>query len=100
MLKKRILQAILLLVLFPALTNAQITTSSLGGFVKTSTTKPLVGATITITHEPTGTIYRIQSRVGGRFDISNLNPGGPYTVEASFINFANEKRTDIYLSLG
>jgi hypothetical protein len=100
MLKKRILQAILLLVLFPALTNAQITTSSLGGFVKTSTNEPLVGATITITHEPTGTIYRIQSRVGGRFDISNLNPGGPYTVEASFINFANEKRTDIYLSLG
>lgn len=101
MLKKRILQCfIVLLMLCPALVNAQITTSSLGGFINASTGDPLVGATVTITHEPTGTVYRVQSRVGGRFDVSNLNPGGPYTVEASFINFANEKKTDIYLSLG
>ena len=100
MLSKRILQFILVALLFPALTIAQTTTSSLGGSVKTNTGEPLVGATVTVTHEPTGTVTRVQSRTGGRFDVSNLNPGGPYSVEVSFINFATEKRSDIYLSLG
>lgn len=86
--------------LFVLSTNAQNTTSSISGTVKTNTGENLIGATITATHDPTGTIYRVQSRTRGRFDISNMNPGGPYTIEVSFVNFANEKRTDIYLSLG
>jgi hypothetical protein len=100
MLSKRIVQFVLAVLLLPAFTLAQNTTSSMGGSVKTNTGEPLVGATVTVTHEPTGTIYRVQSRSGGRFDVSNLNPGGPYSVEVSFINFANEKKTDIYLTLG
>ena len=100
MLSKRILQFVLAVLLLPVFTLAQTTTSSLGGSVKTNTGEALVGATVTITHEPTGTIYRVQSRTGGRFDVNNLNPGGPYSVEASFVNYTNEKRTDVFLSLG
>lgn len=100
MLSKRILQLVLAVMLFPVLSQAQSTTSSMGGSVKTNTGEALVGATITATHEPTGSVYRVQSRVGGRFDISNMNPGGPYTVTVSFINFANERRGDIFLNLG
>lgn len=99
MLSRKLLQ-LLLVFLLPALTMAQTTTSSMSGSVKTDTGEPLVGATIKVTHEPTGSVYTVQSRSGGRFDISNMNPGGPYTVEISFLNFAIEKKTDIYLNLG
>lgn len=94
------MQFVIAVLLMPVLTLAQSTTSSLSGTVKTNTGEILVGATVTATHEPTGTVYRVQSRTGGRFDISNMNPGGPYSVEVSFVNFANERRTEIYLSLG
>lgn len=100
MLSKRLLQFVIAVLLMPVLTLAQNTTSSMSGTVKTNTGEILVGATVTATHEPTGTVYRVQSRTGGRFDISNMNPGGPYSVEVSFVNFANEKKTEIYLSLG
>lgn len=100
MLSKKLVQFVLAVLLLPAFALAQNTTSSLSGTVKTNTGEVLVGATVTATHEPTGTVYRVQSRTSGRFDISNMNPGGPYSIEVSFVNFANEKKTDIYLSLG
>src|SRR5438132_5778604 len=96
---RKILQ-ILLVLMLPAFAIAQTTTSSMSGVIKTAAGDALVGATITATHEPTGTVYKTQTRTGGRFDITNMNPGGPYTVEVSFVNFATEKRNDIYLSLG
>jgi hypothetical protein len=99
MLRRKLLQ-FLLAVMLPALAWAQNTTSSMSGSVKTSSGEPLVGATVTAIHEPTGTRYRVQSRTGGRFDISNMNAGGPYSVEVSFVNFAVEKKGDVYLSLG
>lgn len=100
MLSKKLLQFVLAVLILPAFALAQNTTSSLSGSVKTNTGEVLVGATVTATHEPTGTTYRVQSRAGGRFDISNMNPGGPYIVEVSFLNYANEKKTELYLSLG
>ncbi len=96
---RKILQ-ILLIVALPALAVAQTTTSSMSGTIKTTAGEPLVGATVTATHEPTGTVYKTQSRSGGSFNIANMNPGGPYTVQISFVNFATEKKSDIYLSLG
>ena len=89
-----------LLLALPALVMAQSTTSTLSGFVKTVGGEPLVGATITATHEPTGTVYRIQSRAGGRFEIANMNPGGPYTIAVSFINYETFKKDEVYLNLG
>ena len=62
---------------------AQVTTSSITGIIKGSNGDALVGATVTATHEPTGTVYRTSSRAGGRFDIQNVAPGGPYTIKVS-----------------
>jgi hypothetical protein len=87
------------ILLLPGILLAQTTTSSMSGIIKTATGEPLVGATVTATHEPTGTVYKTQTRAGGRFELSNMNPGGPYTVEVSFVNFNTEKRSDIHLSL-
>jgi hypothetical protein len=100
MLSKRIMQFVVAVLLLPAFSLAQTTTSSMAGSVKTNTGEALVGATVTVTHEPTGTVYRVQSRTGGRFDISNMNPGGPYSVQVSFVNYAVDKKTDIFLNLG
>ena len=78
----------------------QTTTSSMSGTIKSYDGTPLPGATITATHEPTGTVYRAQSLTGGRFDINYMSAGGPYSVEVSFVNFASEITKDLYLSLG
>jgi len=104
MLSKKILQlfavVFITVLMLPGLSFAQVTTSSMSGIIKTVTGEALVGATITATHEPTGVVYKTQTRTGGRFELSNMNPGGPYTVEVSFVNFATDKKSDIYLSLG
>ena len=98
---KKILPLLLIAVFaLPFLGKAQITTSSIAGTVKNSKNEALVGATITATHTPTGTVYKTQSRANGRFDIPNMNNGGPYTIEVSFVNHDAEKRDDIFLSLG
>ena len=99
MLKKisGILMFLLAIAFFAA---AQVTTSSINGNVKTSKGDALAGATITATHVPTGTIYRVASRTGGRFSIANMNPGGPYTIVISFVGLTEARKDDIYLNLG
>lgn len=101
MLYKRILPFfIILLFALPVFINAQVTTSSMSGLVRDTDGQSLVGATVTATHQPTGTIYRTSTRTGGLFNISNMNPGGPYTLEVSFVNFETTSRGDIFLNLG
>jgi predicted small secreted protein len=97
---KRITQFISILLLAPFFLAAQETNSGIGGIVKSAAKDPLVGATITATHTPTGTVYRVVSRAGGRYDISNMQPGGPYTIVFSFVGFSDEKREDVFLNLG
>jgi Carboxypeptidase regulatory-like domain/TonB-dependent Receptor Plug Domain len=97
---KRIFQALALTLAIPLFTTAQETNSSIGGIVRAGNGDPLVGATITATHVPTGSIYRVVARAGGRYDISNMNPGGPYTIIATFVGFQDEKREDVFLTLG
>jgi len=84
----------------PILSFAQLTTSNVKGVVKNSKNEPLIGATLTATHNPTGTVYRVATRSGGQFNMYNLNPGGPYSFVISYVGFTDEKREDIYLVLG
>ncbi len=97
--KKVCLVAVTLLV-FIILASAQTTTSGISGTVKTVDGLALEGATITATHEPTGTVYTGQARAGGRFDLNYLNNGGPYVIQVTYVNYAAEVRKDVYLSLG
>ncbi|HEX7847734.1 MAG TPA: TonB-dependent receptor [Chitinophagaceae bacterium] len=97
---KRILFSSVILLFTGALGFSQITTSSITGVVKSATSEGLAGATITVTHEPTGTVYTTSSRKDGRFDISNMNPGGPYTLKTTFVGFETNVKRDIYLALG
>ena len=97
---KKVLPILIAFVAFFVGANAQITTSSMSGVIKNKSGNPLPGSTITAVHIPTGSVYTAQSRSGGRFDINNMNPGGPYTVTVSFVGFETDKKEDVFLSLG
>jgi len=100
MLSKKLLQFTIVMLLLPALTFAQNTTGNISGSVKADNGEVLVGATISVLHIPTGTVYNAQTRKTGFFDVSNVQPGGPYVVTVSYVNYQSEKREDVYVSLG
>lgn len=79
---------------------AQVTTSSMNGFVADSNGEPVIGATIVATHTPSGTEYAVATNASGRFNINGMRTGGPYVVEVSFIGMTTKQYSDIYLKLG
>ena len=78
---------------------AQLTTSAIKGQIQ-SASETLPGATVLMVHEPTGSQYGTISNATGIYNISNLNPGGPYTLSVSFIGHKTYEESDIYLTLG
>ncbi len=80
--------------------NAQITTAVISGKIVDPKGQTIPGVTITAVNTSTGTRYGAQTNSDGRYTIQNVNPGGPYTITASFIGYKKEERTDITLSLG
>lgn len=79
---------------------AQVTTSSMNGFVADNNGEPVIGATVVATHTPSGTEYAVATNASGRFNINGMRTGGPYIVEVSFIGMTTMKYEDIYLKLG
>ncbi len=78
---------------------AQVTTSSLNGKV-VSGDEPVIGATVTAVHEPSGTRYNAVTNLDGRYTIQGMRVGGPYTVTIDYIGFKQDCRKNIYLQLG
>src|SRR5690349_24859014 len=96
---KRILY-LLIFVLAVGPLFAQVTTSSVSGTVKSASGENLVGATVTATHQPTGTIFRATSLKEGVYSLVNLIPGGPYSITASFVGYQNFTQDSVILPLG
>lgn len=96
---KRILLLIVILAA-PLLMIAQVTTSSITGTVENASGEGMVGATITAVHIPTGTISKAVTRDGGRFDIANVNPGGPYKITVTYVGFGEAAHEGVYITLG
>ncbi|MDB4925965.1 TonB-dependent receptor [Mucilaginibacter sp.] len=94
----------LLLLFFSLFTTciafAQVTTSSFSGIIKDSKGGTLPGATVKATHLPSGSVYSIAANVDGRFTLSAVRIGGPYTVVVSYIGYETQTFTDINLRLG
>jgi Carboxypeptidase regulatory-like domain len=98
---KKIVQLLFILIAIPFAMNAQVTTGSISGSVKAlAGGAVLTGATVEAKHEPTGTIYTAVARKDGRFDISNINGGGPYTIKATFVGFETETKEDVFITIG
>ncbi|HEY0245353.1 MAG TPA: TonB-dependent receptor [Mucilaginibacter sp.] len=80
--------------------NAQgVTTASVNGIV-TDAKGTVPGATVTITHLPTGTVYSTVTRADGRFNLPNLRVGGPYTFKITYVGYKNFTQDNITLSIG
>ncbi len=79
---------------------AQVTTSTLSGKITETDGQPLPGATVIATHVPSGTVYGAISNNQGLYTIQGMRPGGPYTVNVTFIGYSTQSYTEINLLLG
>lgn len=80
--------------------KAQITSSAINGKVFDSKGEILPGVVVLVIHEPTGTKYPTMSDLNGYYHLANLNPGGPYTIKATYIGQKEKIQTNINISLG
>src|SRR5688500_16200671 len=101
--KKSLLLKFVVLVMFFAgavsSANAQVTTSAMNGTV-TDDKGPLPGASVIAVHTPTGTTYKTVTRGDGRYNFSNINVGGPYTITTTMVGYGAAKTSDVNLALG
>ncbi len=96
--------AIRLLLLMSILTTAMlaqgVTSAAISGKVTDPSGQLLPGANVIAVHEPSGSKYGSASRDDGRYNVTNLRPGGPYTVKVSLIGYAGQELKNIYAQLG
>lgn len=95
--KLQLLLALLVFVVTSAM--AQITTSGISGKIS-SNGETVIGATVTATHQPSGTVYRAVTNVDGRYTIQGMRPGGPYKVSISYIGYKDKVFNNVSLNLG
>ena len=80
---------------------AQVTTSSMSGKITMKDSgEEVIGATVQVVHEPSGTRYNAVSNMDGRFSIQGMRTGGPYSVTVSYIGFQPKSYKGITLQLG
>ncbi len=96
---KQALSLLLVILISIVKVNAQETTAEIQGLI-TAGNAGVAGATITAIHQPTGTKYVISSRTDGRYNLTNLKIGGPYTVQVTYVGYKTDKQEDITLLLG
>jgi hypothetical protein len=78
---------------------AQETTSAIAGSV-TSNGAPVVGATVTVTHIPTGTRSTATTDSVGAYSLPGLRAGGPYTVSVIASGYTDYQVTDVNTAIG
>ena len=98
--KKRLLFSLLVTVISVVTGFSQATTSKIQGIVTDNTSTGLYGANVVAKHLPTGTVAGTMTLEEGRFTLTNLRIGGPYTITISYIGFKTVEYTDVYLKLG
>jgi hypothetical protein len=97
--KKTIMMS--LLSLFVTMVSfGQITTSTLSGVVKSEKGEKLIGATVSVVHQPTGTKYGASTNTQGSYVIPGARVGGPYLIKVSYVGYKSEEIRDINTSLG
>ena len=97
--QKRLLFLFMLLMTMTTTVMAQITTSGISGRV-TSQGEDVIGATITATHEPSGTVYRAVTNIDGRYTIQGMRVGGPYNVQVAYGGQKTKTFENVMLQLG
>jgi outer membrane receptor protein involved in Fe transport len=91
--------ALMSLVLWSGLAQAQVTTATVGGLVTDDTGAVLPGATIALTHQETGTVLTAVTNERGEFTLSFV-PIGRYTLAVTLTGFGDHRQTGFQLSAG
>ncbi|MDR0902691.1 MAG: TonB-dependent receptor [Opitutaceae bacterium] len=96
----RILAAVVAFIGLAVLAHAQaINTAPLSGVIRTVDGRPVGGATVKITHEPTATVTHAVSAPDGSYASRGLRPGGPYTVSAEASGHHAVEIKDVHLAV-
>jgi hypothetical protein len=96
----RLTTLLITLILLQTNSFAQETTATLSGTVNNAKGEAVAGASVIVTHDPTGSTVGTQTNNKGIFVIPNLKPGGPYTIKISFVGFEEQKFENVNLTLG
>ncbi len=91
--------AAMIALIAPVSAFAQETTSSVTGTV-TAAGQPVSGASVKITHVPSGTVATVTTNAEGAFAANSLRVGGPFTVSVSASGYDQTQVTDIYTVVG
>lgn len=84
----------------PGLIAQGVTTAGIGGFVTDKANNPVSGASVTVTHQPSGTVATTLTRANGQYSVSGLRVGGPYSVKVAAPAISTAEKSDIFLELG
>jgi len=96
---------ILLLALFALIPGAPlfgqgITSAAISGRLIDPNGNALSGVPVRVTHLPTGTVYSALTRDNGRFAVSNVQVGGPFSVTAASDGIESQTLDQVFTSLG
>lgn len=90
----------LTVLLSPAAFGQGVVSSGISGAIQDDTGKPVVGAAVTVVHVPTNSSVTSVTGSNGRFRVSGLRVGGPYTVTATADGYTIRGQNDISIGLG
>jgi hypothetical protein len=90
----------LVAVLAVSISMAQNTTGTITGTVKDAKNMPLVGASIEVIHEPSGSRYKSVSTSTGKYTVPALRVGGPYKITIAYVGMKSEVINDVTVQLG
>lgn len=62
----------------------QVTTAQISGKIIDTQGLPLQDVTVLVTNMSTSTKFGAQTNAEGRYTITNLNPGGPYSISITY----------------
>lgn len=80
--------------------HAQVTTSSVSGYVTNSSSAPIPGTRVTLTNTATGFTRSVTTDSSGAFNVRNLPVTGAYDVVIAADGYQGERVEGIMLSLG
>lgn len=86
--------------LIPSLAQAQVTTSTIRGFVQSDAGAPISNAVVRISNNETGFARTVTTDGSGAFSIRNLSVTGGYDIEVTATSFQGERVENVALTLG
>jgi len=83
-----------------SLSGQGVTTASINGTIKDTAGEPLIGVNVVAVHTPSGTMYGTTTRMDGQYNLPAVRIGGPYTVTITYVGFQEQKKENLYFTLG